>query len=59
MHLDVSTKFVQNIKLAEVATGLGTEWVREPRLPLVGEERERELKIINDSLATRPVLPQF
>lgn len=59
MHLDVSTKFVQNIKLAEVATGLGTEWVREPRLPLVGEERERVLKIINDSLATRPVLPQF
>ena len=59
MHLDVSTKFVQNIKLAEVATGLGTEWVREPRLPLIGEERERVLKIINDSLATRPVLPQF
>ncbi|RFS18064.1 dihydrodipicolinate synthase family protein [Emticicia sp. C21] len=59
MHLDVSTKFVQNIKLAEVATGLGTEWVREPRLPLVGEERERVLKVINDSLATRPVLPQF
>lgn len=59
MHLDVSTKFVQNIKLAEVATGLGTEWVREPRLPLAGEERERVLKVINDSLATRPVLPQF
>lgn len=59
MHLDVSTKFVQNIKLAEVATGLGTEWVREPRLPLVGEERERVLKVINDSLASRPVLPQF
>ena len=57
MHLDVSTKFVQNIKLAEVATGLGTEFVRQPRLPLIGEERERVLKIINDSIATRPVLP--
>lgn len=57
MHLDVSTKFVQNIKLAQVATGLGTEWVRQPRLPLVGEERERVLKVINDSLKTRPVLP--
>jgi 1-pyrroline-4-hydroxy-2-carboxylate deaminase len=57
MHLDVSTKFVQNIKLAQVATGLGTEWVRQPRLPLVGEERERVLKVINDSIATRPVLP--
>lgn len=57
MHLDVSTKFIQNIKLAQVATGLGTEWVREPRLPLVGQERENILKIINDSIATRPVLP--
>jgi 1-pyrroline-4-hydroxy-2-carboxylate deaminase len=57
MHLDVSTKFVQNIKLAQVATGLGTEWVRQPRLPLVGEERERVLKVINDSIATRPILP--
>lgn len=59
LHLDVSTKFVQNIKLAEVATGLGTEYVRQPRLPLAGEERERVLKVINDSLATRPVLPQI
>lgn len=57
LHLDVSTKFVQNIKLAEVATGLGTEYVRQPRLPLIGEERERVLKVINDSLAKRPVLP--
>jgi 1-pyrroline-4-hydroxy-2-carboxylate deaminase len=59
MHLDVSTKFVQNIKLAQVATGLGTEWVRQPRLPLVGEEREQVLKVINDSIATRPVLPSI
>lgn len=59
LHLDVSTKFVQNIKLAEVATGLGSEYVRQPRLPLVGEERERVLKVINDALAVRPVLPQI
>ncbi len=59
LHLDVSTKFVQNIKLAEVATGLGTEWVREPRLPLTGEERERVLNIIQTSLKSRPVLPQI
>jgi dihydrodipicolinate synthase/N-acetylneuraminate lyase len=57
LHLDVSTKFVQNIKLAEVATGLGTEFVRQPRLPLVGEERENVLSIIQDALAKRPVLP--
>ena len=57
LHLDVSTKFVQNIKLAEVATGLGTEYVRQPRLPLIGEEREHVLQVINDALAKRPVLP--
>lgn len=59
LHLDVSTKFVQNIKLAEVATGLGTEYVRQPRLPLIGAEREHVLKVINDSLAKRPVLPSI
>jgi 1-pyrroline-4-hydroxy-2-carboxylate deaminase len=58
LHLDVSTKFVQNIKLAEVATGLGTEFVREPRMPLAGAEREKVLKIINDALAKRPILPK-
>jgi 4-hydroxy-tetrahydrodipicolinate synthase len=57
MHLDVSTKFVQNIKLAQVATGLGSEWVRQPRLPLVGEERAKVWEIIQSSLQTRPVLP--
>ena len=59
LHLDISTKFVQNIKLAEVATGLGTEYVRQPRLPLVGPERERVLQIINAALKNRPELPVF
>jgi len=31
LELDINTKLVQNIKLAEVATGIGTENVREPR----------------------------
>jgi 1-pyrroline-4-hydroxy-2-carboxylate deaminase len=57
LHLDIGSKFVQNIKLAEVATGLGTEQVRQPRLPLVGAERERVLKIISDAMAKRPILP--
>ncbi len=57
LELDVSTKLVQNIKLAEVATGIGTENVREPRLPLVGEEREKVLAIIDAALAVRPKLP--
>ena len=55
LELDINAKLVQNIKLAEVATGLGTERVRAPRLPLVGAEREEVLDIINRSLATRPV----
>ncbi|NOQ92315.1 MAG: dihydrodipicolinate synthase family protein [Flavobacteriaceae bacterium] len=58
LELDINTKLVQNIKLAEVATGIGTENVREPRLPLVGEERKQVLKIIETSLAVRPVLPK-
>jgi 1-pyrroline-4-hydroxy-2-carboxylate deaminase len=49
-------KFVQYIKLAVQATGLGSEWVREPRLPLVGQERERVLEIINKGIANRPKL---
>ena len=58
LELDINTKLVQNIKLAEVAVGLGTERVRAPRLPLAGEERARVEKIINDALAVRPTLPE-
>lgn len=59
LELDINTKLVQNIKLAEVATGIGTENVREPRLPLIGEERERVLAIIEAGLKTRPTLPDY
>jgi 4-hydroxy-tetrahydrodipicolinate synthase len=58
LHLDVSTKFVQNIKLAEAMAGVGTEHVRPPRLPLAGEERTRVEGIIRKALETRPALPQ-
>jgi dihydrodipicolinate synthase/N-acetylneuraminate lyase len=57
LELDIHAKLVQYIKLAEVATGLGTEAVRAPRLPISGAEREKVLKIINDALAVRPELP--
>ena len=57
LHLDVGLKFVQNIKLAIQETGLGSEWVRGPRLPLVGEERERVLKTIRTGIANRPSIP--
>ena len=59
LELDISPQLVQNIKLAEVATGIGTETVRKPRLDLIGEERKRVLKVINDSLKTRPNLPDY
>jgi len=59
LELDVSTKLVQNIKLAETLTGLGNEIVRAPRLPLIGAERERILNILNKALAVRPELPDY
>ncbi len=56
LELDIHAKLVQYIKLAETQAGIGSEYVREPRLMLVGEERTRILKIINDAIANRPVL---
>jgi 4-hydroxy-tetrahydrodipicolinate synthase len=58
LELDIHPKLVQYIKLAQVQTGLGTEFVRAPRLVLEGEERKRILKVINDGIASRPSLPQ-
>ncbi|MGV3485598.1 MAG: dihydrodipicolinate synthase family protein [Planctomycetaceae bacterium] len=57
LHLDVHTKFVQYIKLAVQATGLGKEWTRAPRLPLSGEERDRILAVIQAGIDRRPHLP--
>jgi 4-hydroxy-tetrahydrodipicolinate synthase len=54
LHLDTFTKLVQYIKLASAECGYGTELTRAPRLPLVGEERERILKIIRAAIKTRP-----
>ncbi|WP_428504502.1 dihydrodipicolinate synthase family protein [Roseateles sp.] len=56
LHLDVSAKLVQNIKLAEAMAGVGNENVRRPRLPLIGTERERVAAIIQKGLDTRPDL---
>lgn len=59
LELDINPQLVQNIKMAEVATGIGTENVRAPRLPLVGEERARVQRIIDEGVATRPQLPDY
>ena len=57
LHLDVSRKLVQNIKLVEALVGVGTETVRPPRMPLVGEEREAITAMVRKALETRPKLP--
>ncbi|HEY3414941.1 MAG TPA: dihydrodipicolinate synthase family protein [Armatimonadota bacterium] len=58
LHLDTDIKFVQYIKLAIQECGLGAEWVRAPRLPLDGEERERVLAVIHRGIETRPRIPE-
>lgn len=56
LELDIHPKLVQYIKLAEAQVGLGSEYVRAPRLTIAGKEREEVLKIINDGIAARPGL---
>lgn len=58
LHLDTHIKFVQYIKLAIQEVGLGAEWVRAPRLPLEGAERDTVLAIIRRGIETRPAIPQ-
>jgi dihydrodipicolinate synthase/N-acetylneuraminate lyase len=53
MKLDTHLHFVQYIKLLCQETGLGQEWVREPRLPLKGQERDEVLAMIRTVLAKR------
>jgi len=59
LELDIHPKLVQYIKLAQAQTGLGTEYVRAPRLKLTGEERERILKIISDALKKKADLEKI
>jgi 1-pyrroline-4-hydroxy-2-carboxylate deaminase len=59
LELDIHSKLVQYIKLAETQASIGTEYVRAPRLTLIGKEREHILSIINGALAARPILPEY
>ena len=54
LHLDDHPKLVQYMKLVVQECDLGHERVRPPRLPLVGEERDRILGIIHTAIETRP-----
>lgn len=56
LHMDTHPKLVQMIKLAEQVAGRGSETVRPPRLPLIGEERADCIAIIEKALANRPAL---
>lgn len=56
LELDIHPKLVQYIKLAAAQIGIGSEFVRAPRLTLLGEERVRVLKIINDGIKHRPII---
>jgi dihydrodipicolinate synthase/N-acetylneuraminate lyase len=59
LELDIHPKLVQYIKLAATQTGIGSEYVRAPRLPLIGKEREEILAIINKAIESRPALPDY
>ena len=59
LELDISPQLVQNIKLCEVATGLGTGHVRAPRLPLEGDEKRRVLDIIDIAMKSRKDISDY
>jgi 4-hydroxy-tetrahydrodipicolinate synthase len=59
LELDIHPKLVHYIKLAATLTGIGTEYVRAPRLMLEGEEKRKIETIIQNAIATRPTIPDF
>lgn len=59
LELDIHPKLVQNIKLAATLMGIGSEFVRAPRLVLEGAEKEHVLAVINKAIETQPVLPDY
>ena len=59
LELDIHPKLVQYIKLAAAQTGLGSEYVRAPRLIIEGAERKKVLATISKAIETRPVLPDY
>lgn len=57
LHLDARPDLVQCIKLCEELLGRGSAVTRPPRLALEGETRQQVVNIVEQALATRPVLP--
>ena len=54
LRLDTVPKFVQLIKLAQEAVGMGSSRVRPPRLEIIGNELAEARAVIDTALATRP-----
>lgn len=54
LEFDIHPKLVQYIKLCEVYTEIGTEYVRAPRQVLSGDERAIAIETIEAALKTRP-----
>lgn len=59
LELDIHPKLVQYIKLAAKETGIGSEYVRAPRLVLEGKEKENVLAVILPAINARPELPDY
>ncbi len=53
LRLDTVPKFVQMIKLAQAAVGMGSARVRPPRLELIGDELRETQAVIQTALARR------
>jgi 4-hydroxy-tetrahydrodipicolinate synthase len=56
LHLDIGPRFVQQIKLVEEITGVGSARVRSPRLPLSDSEARYVRETVANALANRPVV---
>src|SRR5207247_6187401 len=56
LRLDTVPKFVQMIKLAQAAVGMGNARVRPPRLELAGAELETTMNVIQTALKNRPTV---
>ena len=54
LRMDTVPNFVQLIKLVQAEVGMGNPRVRAPRLELVGEELEKNRRIIREALLSRP-----
>ena len=59
LHLDVSHRFVQNIKVVENMVRGTSTTVRAPRLELQGDELARVREIVSTALAKRPDVARY